>query len=204
MNNEEISKCYCTEVEAYLGATGYEGSNSHKHLYGSELSKAIRETLKKCGIKGVSISCKSFAGGQEIRAKVKLFEGDIRSWEDCKAEMIANKEENVCLYNWCVDPDTNEEVCRYNYFEWSAEKQKRAVEMWAKTSYERYINGDGFGTIMRTSQINKKECPCFSEKFFDRWNAIGKVINSFNYDRSNSQVDYFETNFYKDFEIIAA
>lgn len=51
--------------------------NSGKYLYGAELSKAIREELKRQGIKGVSVSCKTFTGGQRITVKVKAVADDF-------------------------------------------------------------------------------------------------------------------------------
>lgn len=55
-----------TISEGYLGATRWDGNKSGKYLYGAELSKAIREELKAQGIKGVSVSCKTYSGGQSI------------------------------------------------------------------------------------------------------------------------------------------
>lgn len=37
-----------------------------------------------------------------------------------------------------------------------------------------------------------------------RWEAMTKIISSFNWNRSNSQVDYFDVNFYEEWKILAA
>lgn len=199
MNNEELSKCYCEEVEGYMGARAYEGSNSGRNLYGSELSKAIRETLKKCGIKGVTVSCRD----NTVKAKFKLANGDVNPWEECKKEMIDIGRKNVNYAGLIIDPETNIIVSSRNFFAWDGEKQKKALEIWANELYERYISGKGFGTIISTGRIEKENCPCFTDKFFERWDALGRVVNSFNYDHSNGMVDYYDKNFYQRFEIIA-
>lgn len=50
---------------------------SGKYIYGAELSKAIREELKRQGIKGVSVSCKTYTGWQHITVKVKAAADDF-------------------------------------------------------------------------------------------------------------------------------
>lgn len=59
-------------TDGYLGGGAVYGSKSNIHLYGADLSKAIREDIKRAGIKGVSVRCKSYSGGQSIIATVSL------------------------------------------------------------------------------------------------------------------------------------
>ena len=63
--------------DGYMGALRWDGNKSNQHLYGSDLSKAIREELKRQGIKGVSVSCKTFSGGQKLTIKVKATAADF-------------------------------------------------------------------------------------------------------------------------------
>ena len=59
-------------TDGYLGGGAVYGSKSNLHLYGAALSKAIRDDIKAAGIKGVTVRCKKFSGGQEILVTVTL------------------------------------------------------------------------------------------------------------------------------------
>lgn len=72
-------------TDGYLGATAVYGAKSQEHLQGSDLSAAIREDIKRSGIKGVTISCKTYAGGQSITATIKTTEADMVSLDEYKA-----------------------------------------------------------------------------------------------------------------------
>ena len=74
---EAPAKYELTETAAYMGGTGFVGSNAGKHLYGAELSQAIRDAIKADGIKGVSVSKESYSGGQSINIKVAITDADL-------------------------------------------------------------------------------------------------------------------------------
>ena len=63
--------------EGYMGAIRWDGSKSHLRLYGSDLSKAIRNDLKAHGIKDCTVSCSSYANGQTITVKVTAKDSDF-------------------------------------------------------------------------------------------------------------------------------
>lgn len=203
---EILKKCYCDVVDAYMDPEGgFKGSNSDVPCY--EVAPKIREILKKCGIKGVTISQKHFSGGMEIRVKVKVFAGDIREYEEIREQVEDANFIGVCRNNWMVVPNAPAGDERYmkseDFFKWDGERQREALAFWGRRWYDRARAGK-FGSITRGHQVNQKDYPLFTESFFDRWNAVTRIVSSFNYDRSNSQVDYFEVNFYEDYEIIAA
>ena len=202
MKNEILSKCYVKAVEAYMGGQGFEGSNSKVPC--SELAPKIREILKACGIKGVTVSKKWAGYTPEITVKFRLQDGDIREYEEIREQVEDANFIGVCRTNWMVDPKNPAEYIRSkNFFEMSGEEQRNALSFWGRRWYESAKVGD-FGSITRGSQINKESYPIFTEKFFDRWNAVSRIVQSFNYDKSESVVDYFDVNFYERYEIIAA
>lgn len=91
-------------------------------------------------------------------------------------------------------------------FRWHGVKKcwyGRAVALWARNKYDTYVNGYPF-SICHGWQLKREEAPMFTEQFFDRWEAMTKIISSFNWNRSNSQADYFDVNFYESWEIKAA
>ncbi len=61
---EEQPATACTD--GYMGGGAVYGSKSRKALYGADLSAAIRADIKAAGIKGVTVKCKSYSGGQSV------------------------------------------------------------------------------------------------------------------------------------------
>lgn len=47
-----------------------------KALYGADLSAAIRADIKAAGLKGVTVKCKSYSGGQSITATIRTSPAD--------------------------------------------------------------------------------------------------------------------------------
>ena len=201
-NNEILSTCYTKSVEAYMGGQGYEGSNSH--CYSGDAIKQMREIAKACKIKGVTFSRHSYSGGSSISIKVKLLPGDVREYDEI-AEQIENTEFlNIGHCHWMSDPDIIRPNCSYNvdnFWKETAERQKELLHHWGIEWYKTMVSGNG-SSIMHYWQLDQKNNPCFTEQFFDRWNALGKIVSSFNYDHSNAMVDYFDVNFYEHWYII--
>ena len=52
--------------------------------------------------------------------------------------------------------------------------------------------------------MKREEAQMFTAQFWDRWEAMTKIISSFNYDKSESMVDYFDVGFYERWEILPA
>lgn len=63
-------------ADGYLGGGAVYGSKSNRYLHGADLSAAIRADLKKAGIKNTTVKCKTYAGGQNITATVKIPDSD--------------------------------------------------------------------------------------------------------------------------------
>lgn len=71
---EEQPATVCTD--GYMGGGAVYGSKSRKALYGADLSAAIRADIKAAGIKGVTVKCKSYSGGQSITATIRTSPAD--------------------------------------------------------------------------------------------------------------------------------
>lgn len=202
MNNEILSSCYTKTVEAYMGSIGYEGSNSN--CYSGDAIKKIREIAKACKIKGVTFSRHSYSGGSSISIKVKLLPGDVREYSEIANQVERTDFLNVGIRTWFSDPSIDHPNCNYladKFWNELPERKKELLHHWGLNWYNATINGNG-SSIMHYWQLEQKNNPCFTEQFYDRWNALGKIVSSFNYDHSNSMVDYFDVNFYEHWYII--
>lgn len=185
-----------TISEGYLGATRWDGNKSGKCLYGAELSKAIREELKAQGIKGVSVSCKTFTGGQEITVKVKAAAEDFISRDEYINDYVAGK---FGFNNrWFVTEDGESIHCE-KLFSLSNEEQRRILRSHAAREYDSAVSGR---TDINYYRIDDNKI--YTEAFRAKLHRINAVLDAYHYDDSNSMVDYSDTNFYRNITVVAA
>lgn len=177
-----------TVTDGYMGGIAWYGNHSHHYLHGAELSKAIREAFKGAGIKGVSVSCKTYSGGQHLTVTVKTNPSDFVS----ESEYINNY--TVELSDYWVNTSANTSFSTRDYYEkFTSDDREIARQAAAKYEYkiltqqERSINH----YYLEKYKVGTKE-------FCAKLQLINRIVKSFNYDDSNGQVDYFDTNFYYD------
>lgn len=182
-----------TVSEGYLGATRWDGNKSGKHLYGAELSKAIRDDIRAAGIKGVTVSCKTYSGGQSVRVRVNATATDFVS----RDEYINNYSCNDIGY-WLYTED-GEQIHREKWFALDGDEQQRTLRSHAAREYDYYISGSHDINHYRIDD-NK----IYTEAFRAKLHRINAVLDAFHHDDSNSMVDYFDTNFYRDITVVAA
>ena len=185
-----------TSREGYMGAVAYDGSNSKLNLYGANLTKAIREAFKKCGIKGVTVKMHSYSGGQSVYFTITPAAGDLVTLED----YIKNSSiQDFARHTWIQDPENNYESIKFDYAvsELPQEELDRLIRANAKDTYERFTSG---GNINEYSVNDEK---IFTDQFKAKFHKIRQIVSSFNYDDSNSMVDYFNRGFYEHYKLKA-
>lgn len=175
-------------TDGYLGGGAVYGGNSSKYLHGADLSAAIRADLKKMGIKGVTISCKTYTGGQSLTATVKYTPADLvplaQYVEDYRID---------CGARWIETEENPAGIHRDTYYTMSADEQEATRKAAAEYYYKRMTEG---GHNINQYYISKYTE--FTPAFLDKLQAVNKLISSYRYDGSNTMVDYFDTNFYYD------
>lgn len=178
-------------TDGYLGGGAVYGSKSDKHLYGAELSKAIREDIKAAGIKGASVRCKSYSGGQSITVTLLLPQSAFVP----EADFVADYQIK-CNQHWLYYYDSFGNVQSIHidkYFAADAveqEKIRKAVAMYEydiETRHEYAIN-----------QYHINSDKSITKETGELINKIKSIILAYRYDESNAMVDYFDTNFYYD------
>lgn len=183
--------------DGYMGAVETTGSMyaSGKMLYGSELSKAIRQAFKKCGIGGCSGSAHTFSGGQEITVKIKITPKDLMSKDGYIASFDLLRDGGY----WFIDSD-GQQIHR-DYIEWgNAEKTEAIRKATAAARYDWMIKElHGYGVDYHN--VDQK---AISAALVSKVDAIKRILNAFNHDDSNGMVDYFDTHFYENIRLIAA
>lgn len=175
-----------TVTPGYLGVQAWEGNHSGKYLHGAELSKAIRQAFKTAGVKGVSVSCKTYSGGQHLTVTVKTTAEDFIS----ESEFVDNYQ--VSTSGWIYTSLKGECVHVDEYFgRMTAEEQRETRQAAARCEYQKYTEHE-----VSLNQYYLDMYKMYSEAFAAKLRLINQIIKSYNYDDSNSMVDYFDTNFY--------
>ncbi len=179
--------------EGYMGAIRWDGINSSKHLYGSELSKEVRKALKINGIKNVTVSCHTYSGGQSLTVKVKTTTADYLSFED-----FLKSYEIKSSMNWIYFDTKSQPIHIDKYWASSAEEQNEIKTKAAKYEYWcQAVRG-----LQDVSYHINAEGMAHNEQMRAKLNMIKDIVESFRYVDSNGQVDYFDTNFYYDIETV--
>lgn len=174
-------------TDGYMGGGAVYGSKSNLHLYGAELSKAIREDIKRAGIKGVTVRCKSYSGGQSIAVTVSLRPDEYISFP----EFLENY--RIKGNSWIYTAENPSGIHADHYFEMSAEGQQELRVAAAEYAYERMTTREN-----RVNEFYIDEETQFMPETLEKIKTIQAIICAYRYDESNGQVDYFSTNFYYD------
>lgn len=177
-------------TEGYLGVPAFYGSKSNRHLYGADLSAAIRADLKAAGIKG-TVRCKSYTGGQSLTITLTATKADFMPFEHYLANVS-----DIDLWRGRFDfwLPSGEHISRDDYyFNLDDTKRQRIRELIAHHDYE----------APKTDRIHTNYLEdyehIFTPEFMQTVKKALAIVLAYRYDDSNSQVDYFDTNFYYDF-----
>lgn len=178
-------------TDGYLGATAVYGAKSQRYLHGSDLSAAIRDDLKQAGIKGVTVSCKTYAGGQSITATIKTTADDMVSLEEYKAAYRVK-----ASFCWICTADHPEGIHVDTFFGMDEAEQEATRQAAAEWDYNRAAT-----TQHTLNQYRLDDCIEYTEAFRKKLHTVNQIISAYRYDDSNSMVDYFDTNFYYDIKV---
>lgn len=191
--------------EGYLGATAWKGKKSDTFLYGSDLSRAIRQDLKENGITGISVKCDTYSGGQSLTITIKAKPSDYVSKDEFKkryTEGDVMRGRDVI----CKASDYNE---KYNYFENTQIISVDEFGVLPQTEREKILNYHQ--DIMYITNRNEKhnyisymndyDYKIYTDEMRRKLEKIQGIVSEYNHNDSNSMVDYFDNNFYVDYTV---
>lgn len=177
-------------TDGYMGGGAVYGSKSGLPLYGSNLAKAMKEDLKKAGIKGVTIRQNKSGYTDKFIITVTIETTDLK--ENFETDDI-NIMREFSQWGSVFDGNKRVHISEFDngHIDFSGEKY---LEL--KRNRSRYL----LNRYKEEQQIhhfsNRNDYPEFTEEFADKMQKIQDIIKAYNYDESNSMVDYFNTNFY--------
>ena len=199
--NTTLLKEYTTEAsDGYMGATKTTGSKSQVYLGDAELSKQIRQALQgvlapELSKSDVRVRKESYSMGRSIHITLRL---DRSKYAPIREEFKQIVIENIKRqrYNWIQNGD-GKDVFHEAYWGMTDEEKRKAEQ--ATAEQQAIWNYDRDTVDINHYHIDKEDMLTDDGKEIVR--VANQVIRAFNYDDSNSMVDYFDTNFYYEIKV---
>ncbi len=158
------------------GAWEGEKYRQNESLYGASLSKAIRlelkEKLPNCKF---SVTKQTYSGGQSI--SVYLIEADFNPFNELTEEITEKIREN----------------CQRMFGQFWEDRLEQSIENYKKTTTEKLYHS--------LNRFYLDDDFTLSPKGLDVMKKALSIVQSYNFDDSDGQIDYFHTNFYLDIAI---
>ena len=180
-----------------------------KTCCGSDFSKVLRADLKARGVSGVSIRCNRSGWTDSITATITMSAEDFRSAEECAARdgwsTFFNRE--ACGWGPTVDG------VEYSHFYEGRETDTQKYITYgshytdnSESSNFPILRRFWLGELSRFDSINHHNMRRdnyleLTDAAFQRVAAIVSIIQSYNWDRSDSMTDYFDVGFYLDIDL---
>ena len=200
MNTTQLKE-YTTEAsDGYMGAIKTTGSKSQVYLGDAELSKQIRQALQgvlapELSKSDVRVRKESYSMGRSIHITLRLDKSKYAPTRDeYKQTIIDNVKRRK--YTWIRTADGKDIF--HEAYNNMTEDEKRNVEQATAEQYAVW-NYDRDTVDINHYHIDTEEMLTEDGKEIVR--VANQVIRAFNYDDSNSMVDYFDTNFYYNLKV---
>lgn len=200
MNTTLLEQFYTVASDGYLGAIKTTGSKSVIYLRDAELSKQIRQALQEVlapelSKSDVKVRKESYSMGRTIHITLRLDKSKYAPTRDEYKQMIVDNVKRR-KYTW-IRTEDGKDIFHEAYNNMT-EDEKRKVEQATAEQYAVW-NYDRDTTDINQYHIDNEEMLNDEGKEIVR--VANQVIKAFNYDDSNAQVDYFDTNFYYNLKV---
>lgn len=200
MNTTLLKQFYTVASDGYLGATKTTGSKSVVYLRDAELSKQIRQALQEVlapelSKSDVKVRKESYSMGRTIHITLRLDKSKYAPTRNEYKQMIVDNVRRD-KYTWIRTGDGKDIF--HEAYRSMTEGEKRKVEQ-ATAEQQAVWNYDRDTTDINQYHIDNEEMLNDEGKEIVR--VANQVIKAFNYDDSNAQVDYFDTNFYYNLKV---
>lgn len=200
MNTTLLEQFYTVASDGYLGAIKTTGSKSVIYLRDAELSKQIRLALQavlapELSKSDVKVRKESYSMGRTIHITLRLDKSKYAPTRDEYKQIVIDNVKRD-KYTWIRTEDGNDMF--HEYYRTIPDKEKRKVEQATAEQYAVW-NYDRDTTDINQYHIDNEEMLNDEGKEIVR--VANQVIKAFNYDDSNAQVDYFDTNFYYNLKV---
>ena len=200
MNTTLLEQFYTVASDGYLGAIKTTGSKSAVYLRDVELSKQIRQALQEVlapelSKSDVKVRKESYSLGRTIHITLRLDKNKYAPTRDEFKQMIVDNVKRR-KYTWLRTEDGKDIF--HEAYRSMTDDEKRKTEQ-ATAEQQAVWNYDRDTTDINQYHIDSEEM--LTEDGKKIVGVANQVIKAFNYDDSNAQVDYFDTNFYYNLKV---
>lgn len=202
MNTTLLEQFYTVASDGYLGAIKTTGSKSAVYLRDAELSKQIRQALQEVlapelSKSDVKVRKESYSMGRTIHITLRLDKSKYAPTRDEYKQMVIDNVKRD-KYTWIKSDDDDTKGTFHEAYWGMTDDEKREAEQ-ATAEQQAVWNYDRDTTDINQYHIDSEEM--LTENGKKIVEVANQVIKAFNYDDSNAQVDYFDTNFYYNLKV---
>lgn len=202
MNTTLLEQFYTVASDGYLGAIKTTGSKSVVYLRDAELSKQIRQALQavlapELSKSDVKVRKESYSMGRTIHITLRLDKSKYAPTRDEYKQIVIDNVKRG-RYTWIKKDDEDSKGTFHEAYRSMTEDEKRKAEQ-ATAEQQAVWNYDRDTTDIDQYHIDNEEMLNDEGKEIVR--VANQVVKAFNYDDSNAQVDYFDTNFYYNLKV---
>lgn len=202
MNTTLLEQFYTVASDGYLGAIKTTGSKSVIYLRDAELSKQIRLALQavlapELSKSDVKVRKESYSMGRTIHITLRLDKSKYAPTRDEYKQIVIDNVKRD-RYTWIKKDDEDSKGTFHEAYRSMTEDEKRKAEQ-ATAEQQAVWNYDRDTTDINQYHIDNEEMLNDEGKEIVR--VANQVVKAFNYDDSNAQVDYFDTNFYYNLKV---
>lgn len=200
MNTTLLEQFYTVASDGYLGAIKTTGSKSAVRLRDAELSKQIRQALQavlapELSKSDVKVRKESYSMGRTIHITLRLDKSKYAPTRDEYKQMVVDNVKRD-KYTW-IRTEDGKDIFHEAYWSMTEDSKRKAEQ--ATAEQQAVWKYDRDTTDINQYHIDSEEMLTEDGKEIVR--VANQVIKAFNYDNSNAQVDYFDTNFYYDLKV---
>lgn len=195
-----LAKSLADETEATPAADKktFEGINldnlgeNKPSLYGAELAKAIREDLKRRGVKGCTVRSGRSGYTSSITVTIKAAAEDLASVE----EIRKRTPESEFYYDVERHGIYTGEKWLYSLEGYTEEEKKEVYN-----NYTKYLAKKAPSINTHYLAENRELYNTITTDFYNKVVAVFKIANQWNYNNSDPMTDYFDIGYYLDIDV---
>lgn len=171
------------------------GENS-PHLYGAELAAAIREELKKRGVKGVTVRARKITYDTGITLTIKATAADFVSIEEALQRFTYCDFLNA-VSRWNGLYTNGRYITESDLYAMTDEEREEARRVYVGECIKKYYEFR-FGNNWNNKRADFWE---LTTAFFEKCRAAYLIANQWNYNNSDSMTDYYDVGYYLDIDV---
>ena len=187
-NNKYLNNLFIPEFKETETGTiyqGWRGGNAAKWRDDKELKALILADLKQCGIKA-TLRFRNAGYLTAFTLTLTITPDHIKNYNDWKKENF-----KIDFYGWNLYTDTTGAI-DYIYGDEIDTNNAELIENIARTQYKKEVEN-----LTAAGVYHRDRVDVLTDDGNEIFQAAKMILDSYNSDNSNAQIDYFDRGFYE-------